>query len=150
MPKLELSRGKCSLANKIDLTSIMTKDLSFSEIEPFLKTIEDYRKYFLIKNRKFYDDFYFEEIVSKGSFGVILKGKSKKYKKNFAFKIIFNKPALQQKRENNLKKIKSEICILYKLKHKLINPFFGFYEIADTFCFVLEFEKYGDLSNFLK
>jgi serine/threonine protein kinase len=131
---------------QIDIKS----EYSFCDIEPYLKSVEHYREYFKHKNPKFSKDFTFDVIISKGSYGVILKGQSRKYKKQFAFKMIYNKNILNLKCEKSLLLIKNEISILQKLKNKHINQFYGFYEIADSFCYVLEYEKYGDLCNFLK
>ena len=123
---------------------------SFVDIEPNLKTSDDYQNIISKRNPKFTEEFSLDELISKGSYGVILKGLGRKIKKNFAFKFIFNKRVIHQEREKCLKRIRNEISIQYKLRNKNINQFFGFYEIADTFCYVLEHEKFGDLSNFMK
>jgi len=148
--KFDETRAEGSSCSGSPTMSKIDEEISFSDVQPLLKTIEDYQKYICGKNKKFSEEFILEQILSKGSFGVLLKGKSKKYKKNFAFKLIFNKKVINQKREKCLNKIKDEISIQHKLKNKNINQFYGFYEIADSFCYVLEHERYGDLGNFMK
>jgi serine/threonine protein kinase len=135
---------KSSTSNKTNLDS-------FLDIEPYLNSMDKFTGIINRANPKFAKEFFLENVISKGSYGVIIKGGWKKDpKKKFAFKFILNKKLIQQAKEKKIKKISKEILIQNKLRHKNINKFFGYYDIADSFCYVLEHERHGDLTNFMK
>lgn len=131
-------------SNKTNIDSILN-------IEPFLNSMEKFADIINKTNPKFAQEFIMESIISKGSYGVIIKGGWKKDpNKKFAFKFLLNKKLIQQAKDKKFRKIRKEILIQNKLRHKNINKFYGYYDIADSYCYVLEHEKNGDLNNFMK
>jgi len=137
---------KLNLIRKIDKNE--NNDKKNYDLEPHLKTVEQFRFFVAKENSNLSKEYFFDEIINKGSYGLIIKGNSIKYKGNLAFKYLFNKEILDK--EKWRKNIKNEISILHKLNNKNINHFYGFFEIHDSYVYILEYEKYGDLSNFLK
>ena len=107
-----------------------------------LNTINKINEY--VKDSNISEDFELLNHCNSGSEGIVLNGKSKKTKnsKLFAFKFVI--------KQNNEDQDNVEIPIHGKLKHKNIPNIYQSYKIKNGSCIVMEYMKYGDLSNFRK
>ena len=94
-----------------------------------------------IKDTKISEDFEILNHCKSGSVGIVLNGRVKKVKNS---KLVALKFLLKQKNED------IEISIHEKLKHKNIPNIYQYYKIKNGSCIVMEYIKYGDLSNFKK
>ena len=115
---------------------------------------------FLLKySKEFYEKFELLEMIKSGSAGVVYRGKlkNKKNPKEIAFKFLFDNNKENTKKKSNKKSEEdelnvnnhhSEILLHGMLKNKHIPYVYGYYQIHNSSCIAMEFDKYGDIESF--
>ena len=109
-----------------------------NKLNPINKIRED------IKGSNILENFEILNHCKSGSVGIVLNGRFKKIKNTILVALKF---LIKQKNEEQ---DNVEISIHEKLKHKNIPNIYQYYKIKNGSCIVMEYIKYGDLSNFKK
>ena len=102
---------------------------------------------------KFFEDFELIEFINNGSVGYVYKGNVKKSKKPIAMKFIMNqnRKDKKEKKGSSQKEFYQEFEINRKLHNPHINEIYALTKINnDSYLYVIEYGKYGDLNNLLK
>ena len=84
--------------------------------------------------------------IAKGSFGTVIHVLDTNTEEELAIKII-NKSGSNS---NSIRKMKKEISILKQLKHENIVQFYGYEETNSKLYIMMEYLKYGTLSEYMK
>ena len=84
--------------------------------------------------------------IAKGSFGTVIHVLNTNTEEELAIKII-NKSGSNS---NSIRKMKKEISILKQLKHENIVQFYGYEETNSKLYIMMEYLKYGTLSEYMK
>ena len=84
--------------------------------------------------------------IAKGSFGTVIHVLDTNTEEELAIKII-NKSGSNS---NSIRKMKKEITILKQLKHENIVQFYGYEETNSKLYIMMEYLKYGTLSEYMK
>ena len=84
--------------------------------------------------------------IAKGSFGTVIHVLDTNTEEELAIKII-NKSGSNS---NSIQKMKKEITILKQLKHENIVQFYGYEETNSKLYIMMEYLKYGTLSEYMK
>ena len=94
---------------------------------------------------QFYENFELNNFIKRGA-GYIYKGKCKYNNQKYVFKI-----CIKEKRTKKKKEETQEISIIKKLHHKNITQIVEFVKMDEnTYMSIFQYEKYGDLNNFVK
>ena len=95
---------------------------------------------------KIIENFELIELIGSGCESMVYKAIYKKTKNPFAFKMIVN-----EKSKVNKKKVKKdELTISSQLRHINIIDYYGFVEINDKVCIIMEYTPFGNLRMFTK
>lgn len=136
--KFEISQTSNSNKKKLDETDQLL-DLDYAN------------GIFKKENPKFLENFELLESIKAGSSGAVIKVKSKNIRtreKILALKVLPNK---REKTQQDLSKKFLEAFIHKKLHNNNIPEVYALYQVGKNYsCMLLEYNKYGDLSNFKK
>jgi serine/threonine-protein kinase len=136
--KFEISQTSNSNKKKLDETDQLL-DLDYAN------------GIFKKENPKFLENFELLESIKAGSSGAVIKVKSKNIRareKILALKVLPNK---REKSQQDLSKKFLEAVIHKKLHNNNIPEVYALYQVGKNYsCMLLEYNKYGDLSNFKK
>jgi serine/threonine-protein kinase len=136
--KFEISQTSDSNKKKLDETDQLL-DLDYAN------------GIFKKENPKFLENFELLESIKAGSSGAVIKVKSKNIRareKILALKVLPNK---REKSQQDLSKKFLEAVIHKKLHNNNIPEVYALYQVGKNYsCMLLEYNKYGDLSNFKK
>ncbi len=92
------------------------------------------------------NDYIFLERIDSGAFGTVMHAIETSTNRECAIKII-NKSG---KKQSYINKMKEEVTILKKLKHKNIVDVFGYLETNTKFYIMMELLRYGTLKNYMQ
>ena len=113
------------------------------------------KKYLKESCKEFDGKFELLEQLKSGSAGSVFLGKLRKTNsKQIAFKFLFNENLKEKREKKTNEKTKKdynkhiEISIHGILKNKHIPEIYGYYQIQNSSCIAMEYNKYGDLENF--
>ena len=148
--KIDNFKEKKKIENDVNINKIDT-----NHSETIFNNINNLKKYLKESCKEFDGKFELLEQLKSGSAGSVFLGKLRKTNsKQIAFKFLFNENLKEKREKKTNEKTKKdynkhiEISIHGILKNKHIPEIYGYYQIQNSSCIAMEYNKYGDLENF--